>query len=205
MDELALAGTRVLVAGEDSEAADALGAELRAAGSPLVHHAAALDEVAARAAAAAPDLVLVLGPAEPVRALLDPLGLDAGPPVVAVDALAGEGRLGRVGLAHLRLLLEHRAMRARLGELESIVASQALAASRESETVRLDALDRLAQAAEYRDDNTPEHTQRVGALSARLARGLGLSDRTVRLLRDRKSTRLNSSHLVISYAVFCLK
>src|SRR2546426_4774256 len=26
-----------------------------------------------------------------------------------------------------------------------------------------------------------------------------------RVLRDRKSTRLNSSHLVISYAVFCLK
>src|SRR3989454_7346911 len=26
-----------------------------------------------------------------------------------------------------------------------------------------------------------------------------------RLNRDRKSTRLNSSHLVISYAVFCLK
>src|SRR2546426_12780027 len=30
---------------------------------------------------------------------------------------------------------------------------------------------------------------------------LGDSDRTI----DRKSTRLNSSHLVISYAVFCLK
>src|SRR5256885_10377436 len=30
--------------------------------------------------------------------------------------------------------------------------------------------------------------------------------RTVKIgLRDRKSTRLNSSHLVISYAVFCLK
>src|SRR5256885_13203862 len=27
----------------------------------------------------------------------------------------------------------------------------------------------------------------------------------VRLREDRKSTRLNSSHLVISYAVFCLK
>src|SRR5256885_7894596 len=27
----------------------------------------------------------------------------------------------------------------------------------------------------------------------------------VGLVRDRKSTRLNSSHLVISYAVFCLK
>src|SRR5258708_26101942 len=31
---------------------------------------------------------------------------------------------------------------------------------------------------------------------------LGLS---CRLLRDRKSTRLNSSHQIISYAVFCLK
>src|SRR5688500_19220685 len=29
--------------------------------------------------------------------------------------------------------------------------------------------------------------------------------RGVRATRDRKSTRLNSSHLVISYAVFCLK
>src|SRR2546426_4560821 len=28
---------------------------------------------------------------------------------------------------------------------------------------------------------------------------------SLRRLRDRKSTRLNSSHLVISYAVFCLK
>src|SRR5205807_4003709 len=28
---------------------------------------------------------------------------------------------------------------------------------------------------------------------------------TVRVCEDRKSTRLNSSHLVISYAVFCLK
>src|SRR5256885_8078258 len=32
----------------------------------------------------------------------------------------------------------------------------------------------------------------------------GLLDRSPRD-RDRKSTRLNSSHLVISYAVFCLK
>src|SRR3989454_2191268 len=29
--------------------------------------------------------------------------------------------------------------------------------------------------------------------------------KSARPLRDRKSTRLNSSHLVISYAVFCLK
>src|SRR5205807_9442164 len=32
-----------------------------------------------------------------------------------------------------------------------------------------------------------------------------LQRRAVSLAEDRKSTRLNSSHLVISYAVFCLK
>src|SRR5256885_10636823 len=35
------------------------------------------------------------------------------------------------------------------------------------------------------------------------ARSVG--DVVLNLRRDRKSTRLNSSHLVISYAVFCLK
>src|SRR5690349_25142655 len=32
-----------------------------------------------------------------------------------------------------------------------------------------------------------------------------LSDRWTRRFKDRKSTRLNSSHVEISYAVFCLK
>src|SRR5215467_14875290 len=39
----------------------------------------------------------------------------------------------------------------------------------------------------------------------RLPRGRRLGRRGGRQVRDRKSTRLNSSHLVISYAVFCLK
>src|SRR5258705_12534221 len=38
-----------------------------------------------------------------------------------------------------------------------------------------------------------------------LALGLRLHDEGVDDPRDRKSTRLNSSHLGISYAVFCLK
>src|SRR2546426_6767389 len=40
-----------------------------------------------------------------------------------------------------------------------------------------------------------------GSSSGRRIDGFGLVDEQ----RDRKSTRLNSSHLVISYAVFCLK
>src|SRR5256885_12579189 len=35
--------------------------------------------------------------------------------------------------------------------------------------------------------------------------GAAVRRRARQLRRDRKSTRLNSSHLVISYAVFCLK
>src|SRR5256885_12089015 len=35
--------------------------------------------------------------------------------------------------------------------------------------------------------------------------GSGVARLRNRQIRDRKSTRLNSSHLVISYAVFCLK
>src|SRR5256885_2493058 len=38
-----------------------------------------------------------------------------------------------------------------------------------------------------------------------LSSTLGLTPSPAITLRDRKSTRLNSSHLVISYAVFCLK
>src|SRR5439155_8740050 len=65
------------------------------------------------------------------------------------------------------------------------------------------------------------HDQRVVRALVGLARGIGFStiaefvrDRaTMRMLRelgvdyaqDRKSTRLNSSHVAISYAVFCLK
>src|SRR5256885_9778035 len=44
---------------------------------------------------------------------------------------------------------------------------------------------------------------------ARLARPAPMKPNTAAVVpqmrRDRKSTRLNSSHLVISYAVFCLK
>src|SRR5256885_8697359 len=48
-----------------------------------------------------------------------------------------------------------------------------------------------------------ERARRVGV---RLGADLGAVGPTVdRDRRDRKSTRLNSSHLVISYAVFCLK
>src|SRR5215467_14913753 len=47
-------------------------------------------------------------------------------------------------------------------------------------------------------ERAPARALRLGAAQSRPAR-------PGRHRRDRKSTRLNSSHLVISYAVFCLK
>src|SRR2546426_2220316 len=49
-----------------------------------------------------------------------------------------------------------------------------------------------------------DHQARRVAPRARLLRHAPLRQAVVELI-DRKSTRLNSSHLVISYAVFCLK
>src|SRR5256885_12687633 len=50
----------------------------------------------------------------------------------------------------------------------------------------------------------PSHLRRIAAI--RFVRTSGEYERKVSCnTTDRKSTRLNSSHLVISYAVFCLK
>src|SRR5439155_26269147 len=44
-----------------------------------------------------------------------------------------------------------------------------------------------------------------GDIRAIVGAGLRVRDRSDISVRDRKSTRLNSSHVAISYAVFCLK
>ncbi|HEX7087815.1 MAG TPA: HD domain-containing phosphohydrolase [Vicinamibacterales bacterium] len=53
----------------------------------------------------------------------------------------------------------------------------------ELEEAQQEILARLALASEYRDDETGEHTRRVGHLAALLARELGLSEEEVELIR----------------------
>src|SRR2546426_1548340 len=67
-------------------------------------------------------------------------------------------------------------------------------------------LFRSAAGSRHADLRRPRGPRTGGAAVRRGARGRGgpLLLRGQRG-RDRKSTRLNSSHLVISYAVFCLK
>src|SRR3989454_8636221 len=47
--------------------------------------------------------------------------------------------------------------------------------------------------------------ERLGAKAVPVQLPLGAGELFTGIVEDRKSTRLNSSHLVISYAVFCLK
>ncbi len=56
--------------------------------------------------------------------------------------------------------------------------------TQELEEARLEMLQRLALAAEYRDDETFEHTRRVGNTAALLARRLGLSESDVQTIRQ---------------------
>src|SRR3712207_8841223 len=57
----------------------------------------------------------------------------------------------------------------------------------------------LAEALEFADDRF------YASLTGELARLPSATAKLERLVQDRKSTRLNSSHANISYAVFCLK
>src|SRR5256885_9990294 len=56
----------------------------------------------------------------------------------------------------------------------------------------------------YHPGNSCGRARRSDALG-QISRGFQLKTVLLKLAADRKSTRLNSSHLVISYAVFCLK
>jgi putative two-component system response regulator len=72
--------------------------------------------------------------------------------------------------------------------IENVLAAAALSAqggamSAELEQTRLESIERLARLAEYRDDATYEHPQRVGRTAALLAERLGLAPDVVEAIR----------------------
>ncbi len=73
----------------------------------------------------------------------------------------------------------HLQLRGQNALLESRVRER----TRELEDAYFEMVDRLAAAAEFRDDDTGEHARRVGELSAVLARNLGLAGDEVELIR----------------------
>jgi len=168
MDDLA--GLRLVVAGGDLAAVRTVQAQLVTRGADVRTLVGDVDDLV-RAVATDPPEAIVAHPeveAE-LRGRLDPLGMGTGPPVVSDPRTIAS-------------TVEIRRLKARQSELESVFAAASVARAREAVNAEHDTLQRLLQAAGYRDDNTYEHTQRVGLLAARLARELGLPDRDVSLI-----------------------
>lgn len=80
-------------------------------------------------------------------------------------------------------LLETRALQLQLRNQNRLLEEEVRNRTQELEEAHSEILDRLALAAEYRDDETGEHAQRVGRLSALIAEELGLPRSDVDLIR----------------------
>ena len=85
-------------------------------------------------------------------------------------------------LLRIRTLLETRLLYVQIQEQNQQLEATVRERTRELVEAQFEMIERLAIAAEFRDDNTGQHTQRVGQMSALLARQLGLTDSQVTLI-----------------------
>ncbi len=86
-------------------------------------------------------------------------------------------------MLRVRNLLESRMLFQDLRKQNRTLLESAIGTNRELESTRVEMIERLALAAEYRDDQTNQHNLRVGDLSAMLARQIGMTPEEAGLLR----------------------
>jgi putative two-component system response regulator len=87
-------------------------------------------------------------------------------------------------LLRIRNLLETRALYEQLREQNLTLEAKVRDRTEALEAAHAQILARLSQAAEFRDDETGQHTRRVGELSARVGTVLGMSASEVAMLRQ---------------------
>lgn len=87
---------------------------------------------------------------------------------------------------HARILnhLETRRLHRQVSDAAGLLEERVRERTRELEEARAEILARLARAAEYRDDATGRHQQRVGDLSALLAEHMGFDPERIEILRQ---------------------
>jgi putative two-component system response regulator len=103
-------------------------------------------------------------------------------------------------LLRIRNLLEARVLHLQLQHQNATLEERVRERTRDLAQAQVEILHRLALAAEYRDDLTGRHAERVGLLSALLARRLGMSEEEVRLIR-RAATLHDVGKIGVSDAV----
>jgi len=90
---------------------------------------------------------------------------------------------GAEALLRIRNLLETRLLYRALKNQNAMLETRVSERTNELQRSQIEILERLARAAEIRDDETGRHTQRVGDMAAALAAALGLEPSTVDLIR----------------------
>jgi putative two-component system response regulator len=86
-------------------------------------------------------------------------------------------------LLRVRNLLESRMLFQDLRKQNRTLLESATGRTRELESTRIEMIERLALAAEYRDEETSDHNERVGLLASRLAQAIGWTAEDAGLLR----------------------
>jgi len=86
-------------------------------------------------------------------------------------------------LLRIKTLLETRFLYIQIQSQNQLLEAKVRERTRELVEAQIEIIERLAVAAEFRDDNTGQHTHRVGQMSALLAKQLGLADTQVSLIR----------------------
>jgi putative two-component system response regulator len=86
-------------------------------------------------------------------------------------------------LLRIKNLLETRFLHLRMEDQKHVLEAQVREKTREIEDGRVEILQKLAMAAEYRDDPTGEHPKRVAETAAILARAAGLPKAQVEMIR----------------------
>jgi putative two-component system response regulator len=83
----------------------------------------------------------------------------------------------------IKNLLEARYLYLTLARQNDVLEEKVALRRAELEDAQLEILERLGRTAEFRDDDTMQHTQRVGAISAKIAAAMGLPGTLVDTLR----------------------
>jgi putative two-component system response regulator len=192
-----LSEARILVADDQSQNLSLLTRLLATSGYLHVEATHDAAEAAALVRRQRPDLLILdlhmpgLDGFDAMRQLHDVLAEPGGPPVLVVSgdrdpsvrqrALALGARdfvakpINPIEFA-LRIanLLETRMLHRQLLEHNRTLEGLIRLRTHELEEARCEMLERLARAAEYRDDDTGDHARRVGAIAGRIAQALGL-------------------------------
>ncbi|HEX6065303.1 MAG TPA: response regulator, partial [Longimicrobiales bacterium] len=83
----------------------------------------------------------------------------------------------------VRNLIETRLLHLELQRQNAALSRSCEARTEELEVAKLEILERLARAADFRDESTHGHTTRVGELAARIAAQLGLTEAEIEHIR----------------------